>query len=129
VSEDDDGTMTIVQRVGRGSRRRFYTSPVPPAVLQSGGAAVWRCPPAGLQRGGAAVWRCCRAAAARTVPAAAAVTVAALQGRSWPCVSRTFGGAKLTAEPRMCGAQQPRICGKRKLQIRRAHVGPTRREA
>ena len=102
MSEDGNATMAIENGVGRGSRRRFYTSPCPPAVLQSGGAAVWRC---------------CRG------------TVAALQGRSWPRDARTFGGAKLIAEPRMCGAQQPRICGKRKPQIRRAHVSPTRQEA
>ena len=70
-----------------------------------------------------------RAVAARTVPAAAAVTVAALQEHSWPYGARTFGGAKLTAEQRMCGAQQPRICGKRKPQVRRSRVGPTCREA
>jgi len=35
--------MTIDKRVERGSRRWFYIYPDPPAVLQSGGAAVWRC--------------------------------------------------------------------------------------
>jgi len=65
--------MKSVRRVGGGSRRCFYTSPCPPAVLQSGGAAMWRCPLAELQSGGAAVWRCWRVAAARTVPATAAV--------------------------------------------------------
>ena len=129
MPEDGDGTMMIEKRVGRGSRRRLYTSLYTPAVLQSVCTAVWRCPAAVLQSGGAAVWRCCRAAAARIVPAAAAVTVAALQGHLRPRDARTFGGAKLPAEPRMCGAQQPRICGKRKPQIRRAHVGPTRRDA
>jgi len=121
--------MKIDRRVGRGSRRWLYTSPCPSAVLQSGCAAEWRSPPAALQSGGDAVWWCWRAAAARTVPAATAVPVAALQGRSWPREARRFGGAELTAEPRMCVAQQPRICGKRKPQIRRARVGPTLREA
>ena len=76
----------------------------PPLVLylseppRSAAEWAWRCPPAVLQSGAAAVWRCCRAAAARTVPAATAVTVAALQGRSWSRVARPFGGAQLTAD-------------------------------